>query len=123
MANNVNLIKLYFKNNNSVIIPVSDLPVFDFSLVDNTDNNYFIVKMRISKNENSNIDNTQPFKYDYLREIWNEIKQYSTSDIEKIEIIQDDVIAYTMTNVIKVYYQIDFLDRQLGEFLEFTMRK
>ena len=123
MANDINLIKIYLNNGNNIVIPASDLPVFDFSLVDNADANYFTIKMRLAKNIDSNENPEIPFKYDYLKEIWNEIRQYSTKDIEKIEIIQDNTVVYIMTNITKVYYQIDFLDRQLGEYLEFTMHK
>lgn len=112
-----NLIKIYLNDNNTIIIPVSELPVFDFTLTDNAEVNYYSIKMRIAKNTGERV------KYNYLEEIWKEIQKYPAKEINKIEIIQSDSVVYTMKNVFKIYYQIDFLDTYLGEYIEFNMRK
>lgn len=117
MANN-NLIKIYCNDNNIITIPAYNLPVFEFSLFEDTKQKHYSIRMRLSKN--SNIDNEHILKYDYLKDIWAQIKQYSTENINKIEIIQENTVVYEMKNILKLYYHIDFLDERLGEYLEIT---
>lgn len=117
-----NIVKIHLINNNIVTIPVHELPIFDFSLNDNQSIlDYYTVYLRVSKITNN--DNSFPFKYDYLKEVWDQLKDYTPNQIVKIEIIQDNNIIQTFENILKIYYKVDYLNPQLGEYLEIIIKK
>lgn len=116
-----NLIQIQLKDK-TIEIPTNNLPIFDFSLADDQFNkNIYKMNLRVSKITND--DALQPFKYDYLKEYWEQIKNINTDDIDKIVIIQNNNIIYNFTNIKMITYKIDFLDSQLGESLEFSISK
>lgn len=59
--------------------------------------------------------------YDRLINLWQSLKPINAESIEKVEIIENNAVVYTIKGTIhSIVYNIDFKDERVGESLTFN---